>query len=108
MSRFTKLANGKTCCTYFGWSEECKRVQGHCCECKINDMAWNTLKEYEDAEEEGFLQIMSCMGCEFEEKYWMEYPCYDCIRNNKTQPSDNYQVTEGFDKFYKSILNELE
>jgi len=57
MERFTKLVNGKTCCTYFGWSEECKRVNGYCCECKINDMAWDKLKECEDLEERGLLHI---------------------------------------------------
>lgn len=49
MGRYTKFARGKTCCTYFGWSEECKRVQGHCCECRINDLAWDKLREYEEA-----------------------------------------------------------
>lgn len=48
MERLTKLANEKTCCTYFGWSEECKRVQGRCCECRVNDLAWDKLREYEE------------------------------------------------------------
>jgi len=48
MNRFTKFANGKTCCTYFK-SEECNRLQGHCCECRINDLAWDKLREYEEA-----------------------------------------------------------
>lgn len=48
MERYTKYANGKTCCTYFGWSEECNRVQGRCCECRINDMVWDKLRDFED------------------------------------------------------------
>ncbi len=103
MERFTKYANGKTCCTYFGWSEECKRVQGHCCECKINDMVWDELKGYEDAEKDGFVQIMDCMGCEYSYDNWDKNPCINCIRNKTIQLSDCYKMSESFNKFIKSI-----
>jgi len=51
MDRFTKHANGKTCCTSF-MNDECQRLSGHCCECSVNDKAWDKLAEYEDAAEQ--------------------------------------------------------